>query len=101
MLAEAEAEIEAARLLALQALWLLDSGQRCPREASLAKFYATEAAVRAARAAMDCMGAHGLSEQAGVERCWRDGQMLTVIDGAPAIQRLVAGREILGTPAFV
>jgi alkylation response protein AidB-like acyl-CoA dehydrogenase len=101
VLAEAEAEIEAARLLALQALWLLDSGQRCPREASLAKFYATEAAVRAARAAMDCMGAQGLSEQAGVERCWRDAQMLTVIDGAPAIQRLVAGREILGTPAFV
>jgi alkylation response protein AidB-like acyl-CoA dehydrogenase len=50
---------------------------------------------------MDCMGAQGLSEQAGVERCWRDAQMLTVIDGAPAIQRLVAGREILGTPAFV
>lgn len=100
-LAEADAEIEAARLLALKALWTLDQGQRCPREASLSKFYATEAAVRASRAAMDCMGAYGLSGEAGVERCWRDAQMLTVIDGAPGIQRLVAGREILGVPAFV
>ena len=101
VLAEADAEIEAARLLALKALWTLDKGERCPRIASLSKFSATEAAVRASRAAMDCMGAYGLSVDAGVERCWRDAQMLTVIDGAPGIQRLVAGREILGVPAFV
>jgi alkylation response protein AidB-like acyl-CoA dehydrogenase len=100
VLAEAEAEIESARLLALKALWTLDQGQRCPREASLSKFQATEAAVRASRAAMDCMGAYGLAEDAGAERCWRDAQMLTVIDGAPGIQRLVAGREILGVAAF-
>jgi alkylation response protein AidB-like acyl-CoA dehydrogenase len=101
VLAEADAEIEAARLLSLKALWMLDRGERCPREASLAKFYATEAAVRAAWAAMQCMGAHGLSEEAEVERCWRDAQMLTVIDGAPGIQRLVAAREMLGASAFV
>lgn len=100
VLAEADAEIASARLLALKALWTLDQGQRCPREASLSKFHATEAAVRASRAAMDCMGAYGLAEEAGAERCWRDAQMLTVIDGAPGIQRLVAGREILGIAAF-
>jgi alkylation response protein AidB-like acyl-CoA dehydrogenase len=100
-LAEAEAEIEAGRLLALQALWRLDAGERCPREASLAKFFATEAAVRAADAAMDAMGAYGLAEEAGVERIWRDARMLTVIDGTAGIQRLVAGREMLGEAAFV
>ncbi len=100
-LAEAEAEIEAARLLALQALWRLDCGERCPREASLAKFYATEAAVRAAGAAMDGMGAFGLSEAAEVERVWRDARMLTVIDGTADIQRLIVGREVLGQAAFV
>ncbi|HVL73442.1 MAG TPA: acyl-CoA dehydrogenase, partial [Beijerinckiaceae bacterium] len=100
-LAEAEAEIEAARLLALQALWRLDRGERCPREASLAKFYATEAAVRAAGAAMDGMGAFGLSEAAEVERVWRDARMLTVIDGTADIQRLIVGREVLGQAAFV
>ena len=101
VLAEADARIESARLLALCALWRLDRGERCPREASLAKFTATEAAVAAAGTAMECMGAYGLSEEAGVERCWRDARMLTVIDGAPGIQRLVAGRELLGTAAFV
>lgn len=100
-LAEAEAEIEAGRLLALQALWRLDQSERCPREASIAKFYATEAAVRAADVAMDCMGAFGLAEEAGVERVWRDARMLTVIDGTAGIQRLIVGREVLRQVAFV
>jgi alkylation response protein AidB-like acyl-CoA dehydrogenase len=99
-LADAAAETEAARLLCLKALWLLDSGQRCPREASMAKLLAAETAVRAAHAAMDTMGAFGLSADAGVERCWRDARMLTVIDGTSGIQRLIIGREMLGVPAF-
>jgi hypothetical protein len=100
-IADAATELDAARLLCLRALWILDQGQRCPREASMAKVYATEAAVRICHAAMDTMGAFGLSEDAGVERCWRDARMLTVIDGASGIQRLIVGREVLGAPAFV
>jgi alkylation response protein AidB-like acyl-CoA dehydrogenase len=50
---------------------------------------------------MESMGAHGLSEAAGVERRWRDARMLTVIDGTSGIQRLIVGRELLHTPAFV
>ena len=100
-LADAAAELDAARLLCLRALWLLDQKQRCPKEASMAKLYATEAAVRVCGAAMECMGAHGLSEAAGVERRWRDARMLTVIDGTSGIQRLIVGREMLETSAFV
>jgi len=99
-LADALAEIEAGRLLCLRALWLLDQGQRCPSEASMAKLFATEAAVRAANAAMDCMGAAGLAEENGAERCLRDARMLTVIDGTSGIQRLIVGREALGAAAF-
>lgn len=99
-LADAAAELDAARLLCLRALWLLDSGKRCPREASIAKVYATEAAVRICHAAMDSMGAFGLAADAGVERCWRDARMLTVIDGTSGIQRLIVGREMLGEAAF-
>jgi alkylation response protein AidB-like acyl-CoA dehydrogenase len=99
-LADAAAELDAARLLCLKALWILDSGKRCPREASMAKVYATEAAVRICHAAMDSMGAFGLSAEAGVERCWRDARMLTVIDGTSGIQRLIVGREMLGEAAF-
>ena len=100
-LADAATELDAARLLCLRALWVLDQGRRCPREASMAKVYATEAAVRICHVAMDAMGAFGLSEDAGVERCWRDARMLTVIDGTSGIQRLIVGRELLGVPAFV
>jgi len=100
-LADAESELDAARLLCLRALWLLDCERRCPKEAAMAKVFATEAAVRVCAAAMECMGAHGLSEAAGVERRWRDARMLTVIDGTSGIQRLIVGREMLGASAFV
>lgn len=99
-LADAATELDAARLLCLRALSILDSGKRCPREASMAKVFATEAAVRIAHIAMDAMGAHGLSVDAEAERCWRDARMLTVIDGTSGIQRLIIGREILGVAAF-
>jgi hypothetical protein len=67
----------------------------------MGKVHATEAAVRACNAAMDVMGAMGLAEEAGVERCWRDVRMLTVIDGTAGIQRLIVGRDLLGHSAFI
>jgi len=100
-LADAATELAAARLLCLNALWLMDEGQSCPREASMAKVFATEASVRVCNAAMEVMGAAGLAEESGVERCWRDCRMLTVIDGTSGINRLIVGRELLGHAAFV
>ncbi|HXP73635.1 MAG TPA: acyl-CoA dehydrogenase family protein [Stellaceae bacterium] len=99
-LAEAAAKLEAARLLALRALGSLDAGRRVPGDVAMAKFFATETAVEVCHAAMDSMGAQGLSREAGVERCWRDCRMLTVIDGTSGIQRLIVGRELFGTAAF-
>ncbi|HLI13847.1 MAG TPA: acyl-CoA dehydrogenase family protein [Alphaproteobacteria bacterium] len=99
-LADAATKLDAARLLCLRALAILDGGQRCPAEVSMAKLFATETAVEVCHAAMDSMGAYGLSREAGVERCWRDCRMLTVIDGASGIQRLIIGRELFGMPAF-
>lgn len=100
-LADVAARVEAARALSIQALQILDNGRRCPREASMAKVFATETCVEACARAMSCMGAYGLSQEAGVERLWRDAKMLTVIDGTSDIQRLIVGREELGVPAFV
>jgi alkylation response protein AidB-like acyl-CoA dehydrogenase len=99
-LADAATKLDAARLLCLRALAILDGGRRCPAEVSMAKLFATETAVEVCHAAMDSMGAQGLSREAGVERCWRDCRMLTVIDGASGIQRLIVGRELFGMPAF-
>jgi alkylation response protein AidB-like acyl-CoA dehydrogenase len=67
----------------------------------MAKVFATETAVAACAVAMSTMGAFGLSEEAGVERLWRDAKMLTVIDGTSDIQRLIIGREELGVHAFI
>lgn len=100
-LADAAARVEASRALSIQSLQVLDSGRRSGREASMAKVFATETAIEACAVAMSSMGAHGLSEEAGVERHWRDARMLTVMDGTSDIQRLIVGREEFGVPAFV
>ncbi len=100
-LADAAAKLEAARQLCLHALANLDGGVRAPKLVAMAKLFATETAVEICHLAMDSMGAYGLSREAGVERCWRDSRMLTVIDGASGMQRLIIGRELLGVAAFV
>ena len=48
-----------------------------------------------------CVAPADPRNRAGVERCWRDAMMLTAIDGTATMQRLIIGRETLGTPAFV
>lgn len=99
-LADAATRVQAARLLCLNALGILDEGRRAPRDVSMAKAYAVETAIAACQVAMETMGAWGLAADAGVERCWRDCAMLTAIDGTANIQRLIVGRELLGTAAF-
>lgn len=99
-IADAVTRVEAARVLCLNALSILDSGKRAPREVSMAKLYAVETGIAACQTAMESMGAWGLSVEAGVERCWRDCIMLTAIDGTANVQRLIIGRETLGVAAF-
>jgi len=101
MIADMIAETEASRLLAFRAFSLLDKGVRCDRETSLAKFYATEAAVRVTSMAIQIHGAYGLSEEYPVERYFRDARSFTIPDGTTQIQKLIVGRSILGLQAFV
>lgn len=100
-LAEAATRLQAARLLCLNALSILDAGRRAPCDVSMAKLFAVETAIRTCQVAIESMGAWGLAVEAGVERCWRDCCMLTAIDGTANVQRLIIGRELLGMPAFV
>ena len=100
-LADAASRLQAARLLCLNALGMLDAGRRAPCDVSMAKLFAVETAIRTCQVAMESMGAWGLAVDAGVERCWRDCCMLTAIDGTANVQRLIIGRELLGMPAFV
>ena len=101
MVVDMIAETEAGRLLSFRALDLLDKGEKCRLQASLAKAYATEAAVRTTSKAIQIHGAMGLSEEYPVERYFRDARTLTIPDGTTQMQKLIVGRRALGIKAFV
>jgi alkylation response protein AidB-like acyl-CoA dehydrogenase len=91
---------DAARLLAFRVLDMVDKGIGARKEASMAKAYAVEMAVDVASKAMSVHGAYGLSTEYPVERYFRDAKTMTIPDGTTEIQKLIAGRAILGLGAF-
>ena len=101
MIVDMIAETEAGRLLSYRALDLLDKGEKCRWQSSLAKAYATEAAVRTTSKAIQIHGAMGLSEEYPIERYFRDARSLTIPDGTTQMQKLIVGRDALGIRAFV
>lgn len=100
MLAEIATLTEASRLLCYKALSLLDQGVWCHKESSMAKWFATENAVRVTNLAIQVHGAFGLTREFPVEGWARDARMLTLPDGTSQIQQLIIGRELLGMRAF-
>jgi alkylation response protein AidB-like acyl-CoA dehydrogenase len=99
MIADMATDIDASRLLCWRAYHALARG-RADVEASMAKAFATEAAVRVASTAMQCLGANGLAIENRVERCLRDARMLTIPDGTTQIQKLIIGRALTGMSAI-
>ncbi|MAE96205.1 MAG: hypothetical protein CL910_16245 [Deltaproteobacteria bacterium] len=97
MIADMATELDASRLLCYRAM---HASGRPEVEASMAKGYATEAAVRICSLAMQCLGANGLAIENRVERCLRDARMLTIPDGTTQIQKLIIGRALTGMSAI-
>jgi len=95
-LADMAADVEAARLLVYRAAWLQDQGVKATRETSIAKLFATEAAVKAAGEAVLLHGGRGYSNEYPVERYYRDIKGLQIYEGTAHIQRIVIARELLG-----
>jgi butyryl-CoA dehydrogenase len=89
--------VENARLLTYKAAWLKDSGRPFKQAAAMAKLYASEAAVDAARHATQIFGGAGFMDETPVSRFYRDAKVLEIGEGTSEIQRLVIGRE-LGLP---
>jgi alkylation response protein AidB-like acyl-CoA dehydrogenase len=100
MLAEMATLTDASRLLCYRALALLDRGVWCHRESSMAKAYATEAAVKVTNMAIQLHGSYGLTREFPVEGWARDARMLTMPDGTTQVHELVIGRELVGLRAF-
>ncbi len=98
-LANMAVEVEAARVLVYRAAWLKDQGRPATRATSMAKLFATEAAARAAGAAVVIHGGRGYSNEYPVERYYRDIKGLQIYEGTSHIQRIVIARELLGRAA--
>ncbi len=100
-LANMATEIEAARLLTCQAAWLADRGDvRFTKEASMAKLYASEVAVRVANEAVQIHGGYGFIKDYPAEKFYRDVKLCTIGEGTSEIQRLVIARQLLGKAKF-
>ena len=95
-LADMAADVEAARLLVYRAAWIKDQGQPATKATSIAKLFATEAAMRAASQAVLLHGNRGYSNEFPVERYYRDIKGLQIYEGTSHIQRVIIARELVG-----
>jgi butyryl-CoA dehydrogenase len=101
MLADMVVETEAARGLVWRAGWLKDTDKPNTTETSIAKLYATEAAVKCANLAIQVHGGSGYVDDYPVERYLRDARVTTLYEGTSQIQKLIIGRAVTGVNAMV
>lgn len=94
-LADMATEIEAANLLILQACSLKEDHQKLTKQAAMAKYYASEVAVRTATEAVQIFGGYGYTKDYPVEKFYRDAKLCTIGEGTSEIQKIVIAREIL------
>ena len=95
-LANMAADVEAARLLVYRAAWMKDQGLPATKATSIAKLFATEAAMKAASEAVLIHGNRGYSNEYPVERYYRDIKGLQIYEGTSQIQRIIIARELVG-----
>ncbi len=101
MLTDIALHTEAARMLVWRAGWLKDQGKPNTTETSMAKLYATEAAVHCANQAIQVHGGSGYVDDYPVERYLRDVRVTTLYEGTSQIQKLIIGRALTGINALV
>jgi alkylation response protein AidB-like acyl-CoA dehydrogenase len=101
MIADMVVETEASRMLVWRAGFLKDAGRPNTTETSIAKLYATEAAIRCANTAIQVHGGAGYVDDHPVERYLRDVRVTTLYEGTSQIQKLIIGRAATGINALV
>lgn len=100
MIAEMSVDADAARLLTWRAADLIERGERFSVEASKAKLFASEAAVKAANLAIQAFGGYGYVDEYPVQKYMRDARVMTLYEGTSQIQKLIIGRAETGISAF-
>jgi butyryl-CoA dehydrogenase len=101
MLADMKVRTDAARMLVWRAGYLKDAGRSNTTETSIAKLYATEAAVHCANTAIQVHGGSGYVDDHPVERYFRDVRVTTLYEGTSQIQSLIIGRSLTGINALL
>lgn len=100
LLADIAVDVDAARLLTWRAATLAERNVRHTAESSIAKYFASEAAVRASNAAVQVHGGYGFVDEYPVGRLMRDARVTTLYEGTSQIQQLIIGRHLTGLNAF-
>ena len=95
MLADMTVAIDGARLITLKAATLKDAGRPYTKEASMAKLFAAEMAMKVTTDAVQVLGGFGFIRETEVERYFRDAKITQIYEGTSQIQKLVIAREIL------
>ncbi len=96
MLADMATAIDAARLLTYRAAWLLDHGEPNNKEASMAKLFAADTAMKVTTDAVQILGGVGYTRDYPVEKWMRDAKIMQIYEGTTQIQRLVISRMMIG-----
>lgn len=95
-LAEMATELDAAELMLLRAAWLEDNNMDFEKEAAMAKYYASDVAMRAAIEGVQIFGGYGYTKEYPAERHMRDAKICQIYEGTNEIQRVVIARKLLG-----
>jgi alkylation response protein AidB-like acyl-CoA dehydrogenase len=96
-MADMATELDAAELMLLKAAWLEDHGYDFEKEAAMAKYYASDVAMKAAIEGVQIFGGYGYIKEYPAERHMRDAKICQIYEGTNEIQRMVVARKLLGT----
>jgi alkylation response protein AidB-like acyl-CoA dehydrogenase len=94
ILADMATEIDAARLLTWRAAWMADQGLSCNIQASMAKVYAADMAMRVTTDAVQVLGGYGYMRDYPVEKWMRDAKILQIVEGTSQIQKVVISQML-------
>jgi alkylation response protein AidB-like acyl-CoA dehydrogenase len=96
LLADMATAIEASRMLTWRAAWMLDQRRPVNKEASMAKVFAADTAMKVTTDALQILGGVGYTRDYPVEKWMRDAKIMQIYEGTSQIQRLVISRMLIG-----
>ena len=94
-LADMGTQIEAARLLTMQAAAMKDAGKKTTQQSAMAKLFASETAVKVSEESVQIHGGYGYTKDYPAEKYWRDSKLCTIGEGTSEIQRMVIAKQLL------